>query len=78
MVKQIFPAIVVVFFLSSCSTFKPLNFTSNRQIATVPAPNLQSKFIDDISVTPAVNVDKTEVKTESQLEIVSSNKPWFE
>jgi cell wall-associated NlpC family hydrolase len=71
MVKQILPAIAVVFFLSSCSTFKPLNFTSNRQVATVTAPAIQSKFIDDITVTPAVNVDKTEVKTESQLEIVS-------
>jgi lipoprotein Spr len=77
MVKQLLPAIAVVFFLSSCSTFKPLNFTSNRQVATVPVPDLQTKFIDDITVTPAVNVDKTEVKTELQLEIVSSTTRGF-
>jgi lipoprotein Spr len=71
MVKQILPAIAVLFFLSSCSTFKPLNFTSNRQVPALPAPDLQSKFIDDISVTPSVTADKTEVKNELQLEIVS-------
>lgn len=67
MVKQILPAIGFVIFLSSCSTFKSLNFTSNRQVASVSAPISQTKFIDDITVTPQVTVDKTEVKPEPQV-----------
>jgi hypothetical protein len=58
MVKQILPAIVFVAFLSSCSTFKPLNFTSSKQVATVPAPVVKTKFIEDISVTPPATADK--------------------
>jgi lipoprotein Spr len=65
MVKHKIPAIIPITFgivlLSSCSTFKPLNFTSNRQVASVTAPSLQTKFIDDITVTPQVSVDKTEI-----------------
>jgi hypothetical protein len=63
MVKQIIPAFVTmifgIFFLSSCSTFKPLNFTSNRQVSSVAASSPNAKFIDDITVTPQVNTDKT-------------------
>jgi cell wall-associated NlpC family hydrolase len=67
MIKQFLPAIAFTFLLSSCSTFKPLNFTSNRQIATANAITLQSKFIDDISVTAPVITDKTTViKAEPQ------------
>ena len=69
MVKKILPAISFVFFLSSCSTFRPLNFTSNRQIASITAPGSQTRFIDEITVTPQATVDKTEVKTESQLSL---------
>jgi len=72
MVKQILPAIGFLFFLSSCSTFKPLNFTSNRQVASIPAPNPQTKFIDDIIVTPQVSVDKTEVKPEPQMSLATT------
>lgn len=71
MVTKILPAIVFVFLLSSCSTFKPLNFTSNvsntqarQQLSASPAPTSQAKFIEDISVTPQVISDKTEVKPE--------------
>ncbi|MEO6613288.1 MAG: C40 family peptidase [Chitinophagaceae bacterium] len=67
MVKQILPAIAVLFFLSSCTTFKPLNFTSNNQVA--PSTTPQAKFISDISVTPQVTTDKTTVKTEQQVSI---------
>lgn len=66
MVKKILPAVAFIIFLSSCSTFKPLNFTSNRQVASVAAPSPQAKFIDDISVTPQVTVDHAEVKAESK------------
>ena len=71
MVKQILPAIAFVVFLSSCSTFKSLNFTSNRQVSSVPAPNPQVKFIDDISITPQVTVDKTETKPVSKAAIAT-------
>ena len=69
MVKQILPAIAFLFVLSSCSTFKPLNFTSNRQVASVTAPISQTKFIDDITVTPQATADKTEVKPEPQVSL---------
>ena len=63
MVKNLLPALAIVVFLSSCSTFKPLNFTSNKQLATAPTPGPnRTKFIDEISVTPQVTNDKTEVK----------------
>jgi len=66
MVKQLVPAFVFIIFLSSCSSFKPLNFTSNRQVSSInePAPSLtaQAKFIEQISVTTSVPVtDKTEM-----------------
>jgi|CXWL01.1.fsa_nt_gi lipoprotein Spr len=72
MVKQILPAFGFVVLLSSCSTFKPLNFTSNRQVASVSTPISQTKFIDDIIVTPQVTVDKTEVKPEPQIALTTS------
>lgn len=72
MVKQILSAFGFLIFLSSCSAFKPLNFTSTRQVASMPAPNSQAKFIDDITVTPQVAVDKTEVKPESQMALSTS------
>ncbi len=67
MVRQIIPFITFLIFLSSCSTFKPLNFTSNRQVPSQQTGNSSTKFIDDISVTPQITVDKTEVKPELQV-----------
>ncbi len=57
MVKQFIPAIAVVAFLASCSSLKPLNFTSSKQVAavapsTTPPPEKKLKFIEDIAVTP--------------------------
>ena len=54
MVKQILTALAFVIFLSSCSTFKPLNFTSSKQVSSGTATNAPTKFIEDISVTPQV------------------------
>ena len=62
--NQILPAIALIFFLSSCSTFKPLNFTSNRQVTSVATPTTsQTKFIDEITVTAHTTIDKTEVSS---------------
>ena len=68
MVKQLLPAIVPIGFamvvLSSCTAFKSLNFSSNRQVITASAPSSQSKFIDDIAIKPEVTtIDKTEVNS---------------
>lgn len=72
MVKQILPAIAIAIFLSSCSALRPLNFTSSRQVAPVTSPvHSKTKFIEDIAVTPALSVDKTEVKAEPQLTVSS-------
>jgi lipoprotein Spr len=67
MVKQLLPAIAVLFFLSSCTTFKPLNFTSSKQVAPSITPESQAKFINDITVTPQVTTDKTTVKPEQHV-----------
>ena len=62
MVRQILPAIAFIIFLSSCSTFKPLNFTSSKQVVSSPVPASPAKFIEEISVVPTVMHDKSEVK----------------
>lgn len=67
MVKQILPAIAVIVFLSSCSTFKPLNFTSNKQVVSSPATTAPAKFIEEISVTPTSKSQKAEVKPGPQV-----------
>ncbi len=75
MVKTFLPALAFIVLFSSCSTFKPLNFTSNKQIAPVQTQPAQSKFIEEISVTPqAAGVQKKEVKSELQV-IQASHSP---
>ena len=73
MVKQILPAIAFVFFLSSCSTFKPLNFTSSRQVMSSPVPAGSARFIDEISVTPQISSATTEVKAEPKVVLTNSS-----
>lgn len=65
MVRQIIIAFTFLVFLSSCSTFKPLNFTSNKQVSTSLVPVTQpTKFIEEIAVTPKASTDKTATKPE--------------
>jgi cell wall-associated NlpC family hydrolase len=65
MVKNLVSAITVALLFSSCSTFKPLNFTSNRQVSTTPAPPAQqTRFINDISVRAQVAEEKIVVREE--------------
>ncbi|HUM97318.1 MAG TPA: NlpC/P60 family protein [Chitinophagaceae bacterium] len=66
MVKNFFPAIAVVLFLSSCSALKSLNFSNNKQTLNAPAETdiQSSKFINDISVTATTTTEKTIVRTE--------------
>lgn len=70
MVKNVLPALAVLVLLSSCGAFKPLNFTSNKQVTNLvqPAATPASKFIDEISVT-ATSADKTEMRTEPKVEL---------
>jgi cell wall-associated NlpC family hydrolase len=74
MVKKILPALIPMGFgiilLSSCAAFKPLNFTSNKQVAaTAPSLTAQSKFIDQISVTAPATAAKTEVRYEQNVSL---------
>lgn len=66
MVRQILAASVLMILISSCTAFKSLNIANNRHLATsanaVPANTASAKFIEEISVTPSVIVDKTEMK----------------
>lgn len=64
MVKQILPAIGILFVLSSCSTFRPLNFTSSKQVSPVSDPVQRTRFIEQIQVTPAASLAKAEVRAE--------------
>jgi cell wall-associated NlpC family hydrolase len=68
MVKQKIPAIVPItlgmIFLSSCSAIKSLNSSSNKQTLQATVSNTQTKFINDISITPQATADNTQVKTE--------------
>lgn len=68
MVKNLLPALAVVLVLSSCSTFRPLNFTSSRQVTNLVQPTAtpNSRFIDEISVT-APSADKTEMRQEPKV-----------
>jgi cell wall-associated NlpC family hydrolase len=71
MVKNVLPALAILVLLSSCSTFKSLNFTSNRQVSNLAAPGVpsQSKFIDEISVTAPATLEKAEVRSEPKIAI---------
>lgn len=70
MVKQFLPILTFVVLLSSCSTFKPLNFTSNKQVVSSPAPAGSAKFIEEISVTPQqATTNKTAFKPGPQVPV---------
>jgi cell wall-associated NlpC family hydrolase len=65
MVKNTLPLVAILFFLASCTSLKPLGFTANKQVITVPeneqAHNTKSgkkqvQFLDDIAVTPSSTV----------------------
>ncbi len=72
MVKQILPAIAFIVFLSSCSSFKTLSFTSNKKVETVAPEVYKSKFIEEITVTPQPNaVDKTVIRPETKTMIAT-------
>lgn len=69
MVKQLLPAFVFAVVFSSCTALKSLNFTSSKQVAPVSAPVIKTKFIEDITVTPAISTDKAESKPEPALTV---------
>lgn len=64
MVKQLLPAFVFAVILTGCSALKSLNFTSNKQVAPASAGIVQTKFIEDIAVTPVVPPEKKEIKAQ--------------
>lgn len=67
MVKNILSAVSVIALLSSCTSFKTLNFTSNRQVSSIADPGSKNvKFIDDIAITPQIVEDKTTVKAHTK------------
>lgn len=65
MVNQLITIIFGAIFFSSCTALKQMNFTSNRQVATIaePAPAVpaKTKFIEDISITPRDAESKAEI-----------------
>jgi cell wall-associated NlpC family hydrolase len=71
MVKQLIPAIGVIFFLSSCTVFKSLNLPgANKPEAVVnTAPAASNKFLEDITVTANTTVSTADVKPGPQVVI---------
>jgi cell wall-associated NlpC family hydrolase len=75
MVKNILSLVAVIVFFTSCSSLKPLQFTSNKQVgsesgetaekSTHTAKKSQVQFIDDIAITPAASTVIVETKKES-------------
>ena len=64
MVKKLFPAVLIVALLSSCTALKPVNFTNK---ASVPAKKSgQTRFIEDISMT-AQTGERTRFREEPQV-----------
>lgn len=77
MVKQILPAIGLILLLSSCTVFKSLNFSGNKTpvvtAAAAPAAVPPAKFLEEITVTPQVTTDKTELKPGPQVVAAARN-----
>jgi hypothetical protein len=68
MVKQLLSALIVTILLASCSSLKPLNFTSSKQVVSTGAINntREPKFIEEIAVTPQTsNVSTKEIPTQT-------------
>jgi cell wall-associated NlpC family hydrolase len=85
MVKQIFPAALVIVLFASCSSLKPLNFTSNKQVVSTSAATSENsprqnsaknevKFIDEIAVTPQTAGPAAETKTDNPVVTVEPKK----
>lgn len=92
MFKTLVPALAVILFFTSCSSLKPLNFTSNKQVISTAdnadvEPNTKQKhsvkFINDIAVTPQGTNAPTEsnslasTKKESARAKGSATEPTF-
>src|SRR5262245_48087434 len=73
MINKLIPAFAIVVLLASCSSMKPLNSSSNKQVNSTPATtdNKGVKFLDDISVNP----QSTTVKTSSVDAAGNKNRP---
>jgi cell wall-associated NlpC family hydrolase len=81
MVKQFLPAVAVLILLASCSSLKPLNFTSNKQVMSAAVANPEStpqtassnrnspKFIETIAVTPETNTSAPASSKEEKQEV---------
>ncbi len=68
MVKQILSAAGVILFLSSCSTsFKPLNFTSSKQVTGIAEPAAKAKFIENIAVAVPPANDNADLRPEPDI-----------
>lgn len=51
MVKHLFPAVLIVLVLSSCTAIKPLNFANSKTPVSSQEKTTQTRFIEEISLT---------------------------
>ena len=83
MVKNTFSLVAIIFLLASCSSIKPLNFTSNKQVVSntsaseeqssfVSSRNNKPRFIDNITVSsePSVAVSSSKESARPKSETV--------
>jgi cell wall-associated NlpC family hydrolase len=85
MVKQFFAAALIIILFASCSSLKPLNFTSNKQVVSTSAATSENssrpnstkndvKFIDEIAVTPQSAGPAADTKTDNPVVTVEPKK----
>lgn len=74
MIRQIIPAIAIIFLLGSCSSLKPLNFISTKQVASLPAASSPVKFIDEISLTQQTSITNIESKEKFSTRGISTDE----
>src|ERR1700682_1184738 len=78
MLKQLIPAIAFIILLGSCSSLKPLNFTSSKQVSSgttdAPAQKSSQKFLEEITVTPQAT-DAATIVIKNKEETVTTHAP---
>jgi cell wall-associated NlpC family hydrolase len=73
MVKNAFSLVAIIILLASCSSIKPLQFTSNKQVVSETSnaqengqAGKQVQFIEDISVTPAATPAESKISSKKE------------
>lgn len=84
MIKKLLPALAVIVLLASCSSLKPVGFTSNKQTVAPAAVNEvpvsqanknEIKFLENIAVDPQATIMEHQAVTTSKKSDAAKGKP---